>query len=546
MFKVERPLLQTSARSETLQLAGWEALEAEATRTFDQEDGDKATEEFLQADGVLNEAPLSKDAGDWAVFNQSMQRKLEAWTTNCDLSVLVLLRMVMSISSKVFFILLKRSSKQWDIEQEKAACNGKARKYRLAEALLGNEVDTAMEDIRAAFHAKPPCVPAVSRTRAHRVLLFTLLSRLSGALHFFIRSLREGYPYRCAGLLVEPCESMAESVLELPVCMRDKFSEELFRRFPDPAALVSQECLSVLHAAMDLCELDVAGIECRHASVRHLLDNKSSTWDVLLPTISADFLLRQSTVKNSEYVNLLQNVPMPAGIAKNRLCTPVKLSRRKKSCRVGPARSGGGQRACFREFLGQRRKRYAHAESLGASYKKLHAQYKALPADEAAHYAELGAATAISRRAGVKPLRGSLTDRQTRRSRGLSTPLSLEDEAFHVRKLAEQELQSVAQRKQEEDARATAVLAQRRQALMVSTAAGPRLGVQVPCAHFVPDLQESSCKSFQWCNPAADLAKAGCAAMQRSQIQSRVWTLESRLLSTVDCRLQSVGRHRHR
>ena len=210
---------------------------------------------------------------------------------------------------------------------------------------MGHEIDTAMEDIRAAFHAKPPCVPSASRTRAHRVLLFSLLSRLSGALHFFIRSLHECYPFRWAGLLLEPCESMAESVLELPECMRDKFSEELLRRYPDPAALVSQECLSVLHAAMDLCELDVAGIECRHASVRHLLDNKSSTWDVLLPTISADFLLRQTTVKNSEYVNLLQNVPMHAGIAKNRLCTPVKLSRHKKSRRVGAARSGGGQRA---------------------------------------------------------------------------------------------------------------------------------------------------------------------------------------------------------
>ena len=506
MYKIEQPL-PVSSDVAALQLDGWEALEDQSLRQLHEEQSDPATDMFLEADGVLNEAPSTKDANDWAEFNKSMQKKMQAWAGKQDLSVLALLRRVMNISSKLLFELLKRSSKQWDIEQEQAACHGRERKYRLAEAFLGNELDNAVGDIRAVFHEQPPAVPAKSKTRTHRVLLFTMLSRLSGALEFFIGSLQEGYPYRCAGLLLDQSEGMAETVMELPACMQDRFSAELFARYPTPKDLLSKECLCILHAAFDLCELDVAGIECRHAAVRHLLDQKSSTWDVLLPTLSADFLLRQTTIQNAELLALLHGMPLRGNIPKNELQSAKKVSRRKRRllpsrAKASVSRTGGGQRAFFGMHLGEMRRRMG-AAGLGACYKRMHAAYRSLPADEAAHYEQLGRAAAISRKAGVKPLKRKPANRT---KATIDCAMSLLDDGQQVLKVAEQGVQVAVKEKQQKQAAAQALLSEKRHSLMLSE----QQPAVAPFSHLVPDVADAPCKSFHWCSPAADLAKARC------------------------------------
>ena len=96
-------------------LQGWAAVEAEVLQNAQREDA--AVDAFLEADEALNEGPNSQDAQGWAEFNKSMQKKLQSWTCH-DLAVLSLLRRVMTISANLLQRLLKRSSQQWDKDQD--------------------------------------------------------------------------------------------------------------------------------------------------------------------------------------------------------------------------------------------------------------------------------------------------------------------------------------------------------------------------------------------------------------------------------------------
>ena len=131
--------------------------------------------------------------------------------------------------------------------------------------------------------------------------------------------------------------------------MLDGFCKKFISLYgPVPAELVSQEALAFLHGAFDLCELDVASIESRHAVVRHLQETKGSTWQVILQSLSADHLLRQASLQNVAYHELLDGAPSFAGVKKFPLQRLQRTSRRKQ--RANPARvhrHGGAQRAFF-------------------------------------------------------------------------------------------------------------------------------------------------------------------------------------------------------
>ena len=293
MFRTEDDGVKDAAPR--LALTGWAALEAQAIGPEPAE-GNPAVDSVLEEQVIDNQEPSARSEMDWAEFNKSMQKKLKAWVRN-DLGILPLLRHAMTISSRLMFRLLKKSGRNWDVKQQAAASQGQPHKYRLAECYIGLDVSAAFDQMEAAFQQLPPAVPMLSRTRAHRVVMFLLLSRLSGALHFFLRGLRDGCPFKLAELLEDPTEFSARIIFETKPCMRDTFTAAMLEKFPSIEELLSKEAQSIIHAAFDLSEADVASIESRHASVRRLLDCKSTSWSIILQTLSADFLCRQTALE---------------------------------------------------------------------------------------------------------------------------------------------------------------------------------------------------------------------------------------------------------
>ena len=94
---------------------GWGALEAEA---LPGQQVDPAVDAMLEEGSAINDFPASKDASDWAEFNKSMQKKVQAWAKHVDMAVLALMRCVMTASANLMRMFLKRSSEDWDKEQD--------------------------------------------------------------------------------------------------------------------------------------------------------------------------------------------------------------------------------------------------------------------------------------------------------------------------------------------------------------------------------------------------------------------------------------------
>ena len=141
--------------------AGWAAMAAEVLGSAGDDDGNP----LALLDGEIpGEAPSTKDEEGWAAFNRSMQKKMRAWAADHDLSVLALMRRVLTISSRVFFAMLKRSGAQWDHDQGQALLNGQPRSYRLTDALLSKDMDVMMDAISGEFHKSTSAVPLQSMT----------------------------------------------------------------------------------------------------------------------------------------------------------------------------------------------------------------------------------------------------------------------------------------------------------------------------------------------------------------------------------------------
>ena len=516
MFRAQLPLPAPADEQ-----FGWDALiEAipEASEPKPQEEDPDAVIDAMLADLMCCDtedqaAAASKRDQDWVEFNKSMQKKLQAWVCKCDLSVLALVRAVLSVSSKLLFALLGRSGDKFDAAQQKLLSNGKARTYRMAAAVMGNDVDAAMEAIGAAFQVNPQAIPGGSRTRAHRVTMF---ARMSGAIEFLLRSLRQVCPYRTSLLLLDPTEGMAADLLDLEPCLIDSVTKALVELYPTPAQLASEEALSILHSTFDFCEMDVAGIECRHASIRHRLDAKNATWDVILQTLSADFLCRQATLQNQAYEQLLSGISLHAGISKTPMKELRKLSRRKKRRPPQKRVGGGGQRAYFhqrmKEFSLQQKREMGHSRM----YKKLHAEYRNPSADQQSQVMALGNAAMITARTGARAFmrRFAPKGRSARQTLAIAAPSCMElcadvqEQAqgvvWHTRHTSRQTAQTQKAAKLEEDA---TVLKQRQSmsqdGLVVSD-------VAIPCAAFVPTLDSGPghLRTADWCNPCNDLAKA--------------------------------------
>ena len=495
---------------------GWAAMEAEVLGAARDDANPLAT---LEAE-IPGDSPAGKDPQDWAAFNRSMQKKMEAWAVGYDLGILALVRRVLTISSRVFFAMLRRSGSEWDDEQAKALSQGQPRSYRVTEALLSKDLDCMMDSTCAAFHEPPAAVPLQSMTRRHRVMMFSLLARLGGAAHFLIHSLREVCPYLPALLLEDASIDVAEAIASQPDCMHDAFCKKFLAMYgptPDhPGAdrMVSTEALAFLHGAYDLCELDVASIESRHAVVRHLQDTKNSTWQVILQTLSADHMLRQATLQNAAYHKLLDGLPPVAAVKKFPLQSLQKSSRRKKKTRpVQVQRNGGPQRAYFHVRMRELGRQHIGQRGLGNVYKRLHSEYRNLSAEQRAYYQQLGAAAVISRRAGQRAFiaghRGGRGGQEILPVRSpAETGLRLKDQAVGL-------LQETRQ-KSRDAARAAAMKASKEQEALVARRQQRCLDdpcpvpVQVPCANLVPtlDAPDATCHSSQWCSPAVDLAKA--------------------------------------
>ena len=151
------------------------------------------------------------------------------------------------------------------------------------------------------------------------------------------------------------------------------------------------DALMHLHAVAVMADMDVSGIECRHASIRSLLDQRHRSWSPLLATVSGDFLCRQVS---AEILAALGGGPQARTVSAAARRTHGRRKRPPKKRRGG----GGARRAFFSHKLrGQALWKMA-ANRRSAFFRTAHAQFRALDDSEKQRFHELGEAATISHR----------------------------------------------------------------------------------------------------------------------------------------------------
>ena len=356
----------------------------------------KQAEDGSHANGEPGEAALpatqQDNVRDWSALKKSCQQKVRHWAEVRDLNVLVVIRTAMSIVTGLLHSLLKKAGPAWERLQQHAASQGRPRKYRVSVFALGTDLDRALARVATIMHSPIQALPARSWRMGFKVLLLRMLARVAAALEFFLRSACQKAPYLVFRLLDSDQvvrESTARRLLdrkESPLCVHDDFTQHFVKKYPTSEQMLGTDARMLLHSVAVLSDIDVSGIECRHATIRSLLDQRSRTWSPRLSLVSADFLLRQAardfTSRRHDALKLRRHV-----------------WRRRPPCKK--RRGGGGAQ---RSFFSQKLRGIAAwkwtQQDRRRLFRRLHQEFRQLGDDDRRQHVEVGEAGTISHRAG--------------------------------------------------------------------------------------------------------------------------------------------------
>ncbi|CAE7373069.1 unnamed protein product [Symbiodinium sp. CCMP2592] len=325
----------------------------------------------------------------WADFNAAMKRKAAVFAQQCPSAALAICRPVMSCNLQLLYHALKVSGDTWDMQQSLEGSN--VRRYRILDEYSGKASHDFFDSLRSIFTSVPSALPPRALAKSLRTLLFRCAARAGACHHQLLERFRRGFPTQLFGALLGN-----DAVLNVSKCLLDELSSQFRDRFED-SGLQSSEAQSFLHALATMYDLDIAGIEARHASIRRhvkLFSNQTSGAD--LPMVSAKFVVQQQALQNLRWSTHKARTSSRAGrIGMAR--RPVK--KEGQATKQKRAKQPGGSWNAFQHIksLGVRR-RFS-----GDYVKQLSAEYWQLSSDDRSYYDELGRLARIAGEEGFKP-----------------------------------------------------------------------------------------------------------------------------------------------
>ena len=152
------------------------------------------------------------------------------------------------------------------------------------------------------------------------------------------------------------------------------------KAYPDP---LCKEALALLETVAVHLKVDIGQIECRHATVRRILQTRQHTHTMSFDQLSGQFMAQQARTMQKRAERILCRKRKLDGQGPGSKSRPVVDGRRPRKRKRG---GGGGCRMYFSEQL--------KARSLSmrdkAVARTLHREYKALPLERRKHYQEAG------------------------------------------------------------------------------------------------------------------------------------------------------------
>ena len=313
---------------------------------------------------------------DWAEFNRQQKAKAGTWVQTDPAPRIAIMHQVSQHFLSVMHHFLKISGDTWDRQQDVLAQQGKERGYRGLDSVSGSSITKCFDVLVEALKGVPKALPDAHHTRKYRNMFFCMISRGACSLHQLVRLPYGSFPFKMFLALQEGWEAFASE----PACLYDELTHQFASHFHKPEN--EADSFAALQALGIATHVDVAAIECRHASNRDFTMLRGRGWTPTLSVVSAKFACGSFK---------------PLALCEKKSSKSVKKTHKKAS------RTGGAWRA----FLSQRLKGIkfwnTHGELAEVTMTDLSKEYKALTIEEKSYFLEVGRLATIAGRAGYKP-----------------------------------------------------------------------------------------------------------------------------------------------
>lgn len=303
---------------------------------------------------------------DWAQRNKQYKRKCCLWSQSDPGPRLAVAKQLVNATSTWLHACLRISSKAWERRQIQRSISSGQRSYRIVEAAMDSDTEALLQSLLRMLGKCPSALPCHSMTLSLRSLAFRLPSRTGCSAYVLLRAVRQGCPFRLFKRLLGTMDDC------LPVCMQDEFTHMFLEKYP----VWNEEAQASLECFAHIVDLDTAGVEAKHGSIRRLVTSKGlQTWVPKADAISAEWCCRM--VSTEEF-------PDWDGTKKRGNSAQKTRVTKQPGKQLGAKGGGGG---AWRAFIHCNHKQKKLTKE---SIKELAAQYRSLSQTEKQFYIHLG------------------------------------------------------------------------------------------------------------------------------------------------------------
>lgn len=361
--------------------------------------------------------PDAPDESDFKAISKGWRRSAYMWCQKplLVMSDLTFLRLALGPQCALMAQHLKVSSEEWDQQQVLKDLQNGIRDYRILWAYRSTATVKAICDVCSLILTDFTCsMPTSMMTQGHLSLLLRMLCRTAAAVYYYLGVRHRRYPWKVFALLSDDANVVKQAKEDIlhdyshQRCVMDAFTLWVLAPHIDTEGrldLKSKGAMLVgeLRAIAATASIDIAAIECAHASNRRLVESKSlQTHAANLAGASCHFIgrmLRKTTALGFPCHPSSVKVPQKRG-RKPMKAKPVRKHFKAHLAAGKALRRGGG---AWNAFLAVKKLPPPITDKGKKAHRAAKAEYRRLSSDELARFQALGhARTSAAKYGGQK------------------------------------------------------------------------------------------------------------------------------------------------
>eukprot|EP00435_Cladocopium_sp_Y103_P038347 s3006_g10.t1 len=223
---------------------------------------------------------------DWVEFNRRQKASAASWVQTSPYPRLSILHQVCRHFLAVMHHFFKISGYEFERRQATLQAQGMQREYRASDCAAMLSLTKCLDSVFRSLIETPKAVPEEHQTRNHRNLFFCMATKGACAFHQIVRIMHSSFPYRMFLALHQGWEELREE----SECMLDELASSFLKHFTKNEH--RQDATAALEALAICSAVDVAEVECRHATNRDLTMLRGrglsgSVWNEEMPGASS-------------------------------------------------------------------------------------------------------------------------------------------------------------------------------------------------------------------------------------------------------------------